>query len=209
MSRQLPARPSPWKGRAIHSGRILLFCAVVLLIHWQHARVRSAATTAAGAELSLEEVRSLFPAAAGLGDATADGSQQVVDDRGETLGTLLQTSPQARHIIGFSGPTNVLVGFDPEGRITGLHVLSSGDTKDHVRQVVEDDSFMHSFDGMTREEANRRTGIDAVSGATLTSMAMAESVIHRLGGAQPSLRFPDPIGVELARRLFPEAAAVV
>ncbi|QDU38257.1 Putative electron transport protein YccM [Maioricimonas rarisocia] len=209
MSRRLPARPSPWKGRAIHSGRILLFCAAILLIHWQHARVRSAASQTSGAELSLEEARSLFPAAVGLGDATADGGRQVLDDSGETLGTLLQTSPQADHIVGFSGPTNVLIGFDSDGRIAGLHVLSSGDTKDHVRQVVEDDSFMRSFDGMTREAASRRSDIDAVSGATLTSLAMAESVIHRLGGAQPSLRFPDPVSVEMAEKLFPEAADVV
>ena len=209
MSRQLPARPSPWKGRAVHTGRILLFCLAILLIHWQHSRLHSTSGDATATAVELETARTLFPAAARLGEPASERGQEVFDDDGEPLGTLLQTSPDADHIVGFSGPTNVLIGVDPEGRITGLHVLSSGDTKDHVRQVLDDEAFMHSFDGLTREEASRRTDIDAVSGATLTSLAMAESVLHRLGGAQPSLRFPEPIGVDPARRLFEQAAEVV
>ena len=35
----------------------------------------------------------------------------------------------------------------------------------------------------------------AVSGATLTSLALAEGVLKRIGGGRPSLFFPDPVSV--------------
>src|SRR5690606_17102289 len=55
---------------------------------------------------------------------------------------------------------------------------------------------------------NDPADVDAVSGATLTSLAIIESVAVRLGGTLPSLKFPDPVALADVRRIFPEAASL-
>ena len=50
--------------------------------------------------------------------------------------------------------------------------------------------------------------MDAVSGATLTSLAIQEAIIHRLGGERPSLRFPDPLSPGDVRSLFSAVVAL-
>jgi len=50
--------------------------------------------------------------------------------------------------------------------------------------------------------------VDGVSGATLTSLAIQESIRKRLGGNKTSLRFPEPLTVADATPLFPHASRV-
>ena len=121
----------------------------------------------------------------------------------------IQTSPNSDHIIGFSGPTNVLLAFDENDQVVAFDVLSSGDTRDHLRQVMSDQQFVTAFDGKSRDEL-LSMDVDAVSGATLTSLAIVESIRHRLGRATAtkSLRFPDPLSTDHVRQLFPDAATV-
>ena len=143
--------------------------------------------------------------------ATGDGVFSVSDEDGKHLGSLLQTSPHADHIVGFSGPTNVMVAFDADDRVSGWKVVSSGDTRDHLRQVVRHEGFVQSFVGLSREELLQSTSIDAVSGATLTSLAIRESLRCRLTGesmSTTSLRFPEPLTVENVFPLFPTAKSL-
>ena len=48
--------------------------------------------------------------------------------------------------------------------------------------------------------------LDGVSGATLTSLAIAEAVVQRLGGVPRSLRFPHPVTLEEVGAVLPAAA---
>ena len=128
------------------------------------------------------------------------------DDSGITLGQVLQTAPESDDIIGYSGPTNTLIALDARGRVLGLRILSSGDTTDHIAEVVGTRSFFKQFtDKKPAEMANLQ--VDAVSGATLTSSAIAEGVLRRLGkSATTSLRFPDAITLGEVQKLEPAAA---
>jgi len=47
-----------------------------------------------------------------------------------------------------------------------------------------------------------------VTGATLTSSAMAEGVLRKLGKQGPSLRFPEAITLDEVKALEPQAAAL-
>ena len=123
---------------------------------------------------------------------------------GQEIGHAVQTSPEADHIVGFSGPTNVIIAFDPDGRVLHLAIGSSGGTHEHVKEILADPHFLSSLNGKTWEEA-ASSPIDAVSGATLTCLAIAESIALRLGGSQPSLRFPDPLTLADAKLVFPKA----
>ena len=135
------------------------------------------------------------------------GRHAVLDQDGALLGTLLQTSPQSDGILGFSGPTNLLVGFDQNEQIVKVEILSSQDTREHVEQIRRAPEFLAAWEGLNRQQAARgNVPVDAVSGATLTSLAIQTAIIERLGGNVGSLRFPDPPTLDIARKLFTSAA---
>jgi hypothetical protein len=61
--------------------------------------------------LSLEDARAFFPTAARL-LPRADGAVAAQDEAGQSLGLLVVTSPEADSIVGYAGPSNLLVGLD-------------------------------------------------------------------------------------------------
>ncbi len=185
-----------WKTLALRFWRVALLAVAVVAI-------RRAQQTEM-AELTVERVRDFFPAAAVL--TPQNGMQMVKDGSGITLGHVMQTSPEADDIIGYAGPTNTLIALDSRGKVLGLRILHSGDTTDHVAEVVGERSFFKQFTNKKPAEvANLR--VDGVSGATLTSSAIAEGVLRRLGkSATTSLRFPDAITLDEVKKIEPQAA---
>ena len=137
------------------------------------------------APVVVEEVRGFFPAAATLrpDDSERDGLF-VLDRDGRELGYVVRTQPRCHDIIGYCGVTDTLVALGPDWKILGLKVRSSEDTKDHVRDVVTDRRFLKKWNNLTWDQAAdldlKRAGIEGVSGATMTSMAIARSVKARL-----------------------------
>lgn len=199
-----------WKGWPLHLARLGMLAAIVGLARQQQAQFDAARATAGLAQLPpaqlLKPLRQLFPKAAGLGGVRADvDGRLVIDSAGATLGYVVQTSPAGDDVIGFSGPTNMLVGFDNDGRSVGVEVLSSGDTRDHVELVRRNQRFRTTLRGATWETAASRQ-IDAVSGATLTSLAAAEAISKRLGAEPGSLRFPATPTLEKLQSYFAVAA---
>ena len=193
------------KHLALHVARVGLFAGIILLINSQHrfAQLRNSASAKA---IPLAKTQRFFPEGQHTRAAKA-GVWVVLDAKKKRLGHILQTSPESAHIVGFSGPTNVLIAFGNDDRIVGLEILSSGDTREHLAEV-KGQSFLKSFVGKTWDGTARGHKVDAVSGATLTSLAIHESIIHRLGGAKPSLRFPEPLKLEGAQKVFPDAASM-
>lgn len=200
MSSPAPPQPRPWlQGLVLRGFRLGLLIAVVLLLRQDSGQPMA---------LRVEQVRDFFPAASVLGEPTAgSGVQSVLDAHGKVLGRVAQTMPDAANVIGYSGPTNMLIVMDAKGQVTGLRVLHSADTPDHVAEVVSDRPFFNQFKGLVMGKLEPRT-IDGVTGATLTSSAMAEGVLRKLGRQGPSLRFPEPITVEEIRTLEPLAASL-
>ncbi len=179
------------------------------MIHWRDTGFRTQRPSRPFAQVDLSRLRRFFPAAESVApEINPLGGRNVLDSAGRPLGYVLQTSPEGDRVIGFSGPTNVLLAFDPDDRILGIDILSSGDTREHVEQVRRNNAFLEAFNRKTWKQAAQQTDVDAVSGATLTSLAIQESIIRRLGGGRPSLRFPDPLTVAGAKALFPRAASV-
>jgi hypothetical protein len=95
--------------------------------------------------------------------------------------------------------TDVLVLFDTSLRVRGLKVRGSEDTHSHVEDIIADRKFLKKWNGMAWNDVAamnlKKAGIEGVSGATMTSMAMAEGIVHRLKvssnalAARPPLRF--------------------
>lgn len=224
ISRELPQiiRPGrkPERAGIVPLVRLCVFCATLGLIHWQHQRVevRSADETVASL---LPRVAGLLPETQQLLQASRGGIPvtEAVDADGRVLGWIARTSPAADHVLGFSGPTDMLLIFTPAGELLAAEILGSGDTRDHVRQVREDPDFLPGLRGQSVRQLLQPEKIDGVSGATLTSLAILESVRCRLSASQPgddpnldappeaarSLRFPEPPRLEDVQRIFAEA----
>lgn len=153
----------------------------------------------------LNAVRVFFPEAVTLsGPIDSRRGPSVFDADGRRVGSMLTTSPEADDLIGYSGPSNLLIALEPDGRVRGVTLLSSGDTAAHVDEVQRAGSFWKSFVGWSpASETPRR--IDAVSGSTLTSLAMTEAVERRLAGSTISRRFPEPVTLDEVLTLFSKA----
>lgn len=132
------------------------------------------------------DFRLLFP------DGDRIENDQVFDADDKPLGFFLTTSPSCDHLKGYAGPSNVALALDLTGKVVGTRLISSSDTRDHVRSVVEDWEFWESHHGLALG-APGHPDIDAVSGSTLTSSAISRAIIERLGGLTTSRLFPTDI----------------
>ncbi len=205
-----PPRPSRVRQLGLHLLRWGVLAAVVWLLHDQHAWWQAQIQGSGQEVLKLEQIRAFYPGAVRLGDWRPEQTAQtVVDGDGNTLGYVVRTSPASDCIIGYSGPTDTLLAFDTDDKILGIQILGSADTEDHIRAVTTDEQFMTSFNGLTWDEARDVRDVQGVSGATLSSMAVAQGIARRLGGAPHSYRFPKPIQVDQVRPFLPNAVELV
>ena len=203
----------PWNRRRpwlLHLFRALLLAALVWLVRDQHVWYRAQTQGRQQAAIGVDRIRRFFPQAVTLSHWNPQhGGRTVLDVAGKPLGYVIQTAPDSDRIIGYSGPTNTLIAFDTQQRILGLEILGCGDTPEHRQAVQADLRFLQSFNGLTWQEAAARGQVDGVSGATLTSLAIVEGIVRRLGGTPHSYRFPDPITVAEVRPFLPQAARLV
>jgi len=131
----------------------------------------------------LEDLRRVF-----------DGAVRIETDAGDPavirvyaaddipLGWALRTSPAADRVIGYQGPTDAAVCFDPQGTVAGVLVAASYDNEPYVGYVRDDRAFRRLWRGMTIEQVAGidpdDTGVEGVSGATMTSQAVAEGIVR-------------------------------
>lgn len=173
--------------------------AVVGVVAWLIRDLAIRQRTHGDSPIRVEEVKGFLPDAATLRpDSSERDGLFVLDRTGRELGYVVRTQPQCRDIIGYCGVTDALVVLDRNWKILGLKVHASEDTKDYVDNVALDRRFFKKWNGLTWDAAAaldfRAAGIEGVSGATMTSMAIARSVKARLQmsagelAARPALR---------------------
>lgn len=92
--------------------------------------------------------------------------------------TVLSSTPGSDHIIGYAGPTPLLIGIGKDGRVTGVHLLKSDESPGFVENIRMA-GYMESWDGKDWREA-MTLEVDAVTGATVTSKAIGDTLRHRL-----------------------------
>ena len=190
------SRLSWLKTAALQGYRLTMLVAIAFTIRAHHVRLR----VEGDAPITLEEVRTLLPKAATLRpDAGERAGIFVRDDAGQPLGYVLRTAPVSDSIIGYRGWTDSLVAFDPALKVLGVRIRSSQDTREHVADVAEDRFFLkRTWTGKTWDEVAGKSpeeaGIEGVSGASMTSMAMAEGIMRRLRAADSALAIkPQPL----------------
>ena len=162
---------------------------IAWIIHMHHVRLR----VEGHAPLTISEVRPMFPNAESIDDdAGPRGGAFIRDASGGQIGYVVRTSPHTDAIIGYRGWTDTLVVFDATLHVAGVRIRSSEDTREHVGDVKGDPYFLKTWNGKPWEEVARRTpvemGIEGVSGASMTSMAVAEAIQRRLQMADSAMR---------------------
>lgn len=191
-----------WAVRVVRMGLVLTAAALFAVTH-QRTQISEL-----GSLVSLDEARRLFPTARRLGPADLRRRwHPVYDAGGGSIGVVLRTAPDTNHIIGYAGPSDLLIGLSNEGRVQSVVMLTTSDTPAHAKEVRQAHSFWDAWTGWI-PASEPPPKIDAVSGSTLTSLAMAEAIEQRLTGKTLSLRFPQPVTLEEVRAIYPTAAAV-
>ncbi|HEX8311002.1 MAG TPA: hypothetical protein VF614_06785, partial [Chthoniobacteraceae bacterium] len=155
-------------------------------------------------EALLAVARAEVPGSSALGNPI-DGFFPLQDGKGEQVGWITSTYPQAAQIQGYAGPSELWVIFNMARRVRAAGLLSSADTTGHVAKVRESASFWEQWNG--RDESNLATAAKPriVSGATLTSEAMSRGIAARFGAIGMDEWFPQPLTVDDAARWFPDA----
>jgi transcriptional regulator of nitric oxide reductase len=106
----------------VHLLRVGLLAVILIVIHLQHARIMAVQRARSLGELPLDRVKVFFPTADRLGDAESHGGRSVLDRSTKLLGYVIQTAPDSDGFLGFSGPTNCLVAFNPRDEILGVAI---------------------------------------------------------------------------------------
>lgn len=190
-----------------HLCRFIALATIVGLIHKSHQEflVR---LKAKGQPIELLDVQKVLPQAVTLNSDKDNPLVNAYNEQEKRIGLITQTSPEGDSAIGFSGPTNLMIIWNVEDRVSSVSIRSSGDTVDHVDAILEKPDFFEQFEGKTREEIGGLREIEAVSGATLTSMAIADAIALRFGGEKKIGRFPNPIKVEEVKEYLTGAARI-
>ncbi len=132
--------------------------------------------------LELSSVKVLFPKASRMEqDSSIRSLWHAYDDRWQNCGSVLRTSPAADEIIGYQGPTECRIGILPDGKIVGVTISASFDNEPYVGYVKQDAAFEKILKkysiGQWKQIELEREQIEGVSGATMTSMAVAQGLI--------------------------------
>ncbi|MEA3211228.1 MAG: NosR/NirI family transcriptional regulator, nitrous oxide reductase regulator [Chthoniobacter sp.] len=186
-------RATRWKCAALQLYRLAVLLAIVWIIREHHLRLRVGGLV----PVTVEEVKPLYPTATRLAEDPGERAGWFVHGaNGQDLGYVLRTSPVSDAIIGYRGWTDTLVAFNPALHVIGVRLRASQDTRDHVNDVRDDRYFMKTWNGKSWDEVARTTpekaGIEGVSGASMTSMAMAEGIMRRLQAANSALAVKPP-----------------
>ena len=132
--------------------------------------------------VEVSDAVALFPEASSLEPLAGSSSRwRVFDADGATLGSLLRTSPAADAVVGYQGPSDTLVGFGTDGRLSGLSLQKTYDNEEYAVYLREDEYYPAQFKGLTLAELAgldwREAGIDGVSGSTLISDSISEGMV--------------------------------
>ncbi len=167
---------------------------IALMVHNQYIRLQIDGEL----PLALGEVQQFLKNAAALKSdlvSTRTG-MEVFDSKRERIGYALHTLPECKTIKGYAGPTDTLVVFDAKWVVCGVAIRRSADTVTHVHDVAHDPYFLKSWEGKSWEELSKmdlkRSGVEGVSGASLTSMALARGILHRVRQAELAAAVPPP-----------------
>ena len=126
--------------------------------------------------ISLEDVNKYYEEADSI--SLEDVNFYYVFNDGKIIGTVMNTSPYSDEIYGYNSVTPLNIYLDSCDKIVEVEMCENRESRGYINNVVES-GFLDSWDGLTVEEAAKHH-VDAVSGSTFSSIAMAQSLQTRM-----------------------------
>lgn len=205
MSRPLAPSNPPWRRRLQRWGigclRLGLILAAMACLWFQ--RDDSQLDLSA----CLRAAQDMDSQVSSLGDAE-DGWHPMLTADGELSGWLTTTYPQAARIQGYAGPSELLIIADPEKRVRQVQLWKTADTAGHVEIVKRDAAFWNQWNGRSEASLGSYDSPHLVSGASLTSEAMARGLAARFGAQGVEEFFTRPITTDDIKPWFPAATEI-
>ena len=132
------------------------------------------------AQPKLENVRQLFEMATKVEPTPRKEIWNAFGEKGK-LGFVLSTTPTADHLSGYQGPTVTLAGFGEDEKCVGMVVDQTYDNQPYANYLNDDYGFLNFYVGKTLHELSKlepkSNGIEGVSGATMTSLCVADGLV--------------------------------
>ncbi|MFW6312521.1 MAG: 4Fe-4S binding protein [Spirochaetota bacterium] len=124
---------------------------------------------------SISQIQDVYPEVDSVDDCDEAGDLcDLLDDDGDRVASVLFSDPDAGEITGHGGPISLLIELDDEQEIARVDLLDHSETESFVDDIREE-RLLERWDGLSIEEALEEN-VDAVTGATLTSQAIIDSV---------------------------------
>lgn len=161
-----------------------------------------AASTAGAAEPSAVTLKRAFPTAEAFGPVEGDPPAATAYRAGEPVGWVFSSWMTVRS-TGYSGARlDLLVGLDRAGRITGAVILEQNEPILVTGRDQRDlEAFLAGYVGRdvrapveVGRGAASRGGIDAVSGATMTSLVLHDALLKSARAVARSRGLLGPVG---------------
>ncbi|HEY3320810.1 MAG TPA: 4Fe-4S binding protein [Planctomycetota bacterium] len=182
----IPHTPYPrWRPILLQSYRLGIIVCVALLLRQHTLRQR----IGGDAPIKLSEVQRFYENATRLIPDAERFGFVVGGTGGKREGYVVRTMPISDQCTGYNGPTDVLICFDAGMRVIGCKIRSSADTYHYVDDLASDPTFLKTWNGKSWDELSKwnrqKAGFDGLSGATVTSLAIADAIVYRLAHASP------------------------
>lgn len=130
----------------------------------------------------IDHARSLFKGAKTT--LVSHGEKSYVEvQNGDDKSYYTESKYLAPNVIGYAGPINVGILLSSEGHVKSVHHVSSKETQSYLRKI-ENAGYYHDY---IKLPLNTSSEVDGISGATITSVAIATTITE----ATHTL-FPEP-----------------
>ena len=153
----------------------LLFLVVKGIVSSQKSKVKNQQPKF-NLNISLEDVNKYYEEADSI--SLEDVNFYYVFNDGNIIGTVMNTSPYSDEIYGYNSVTPLNIYLDSCDKIVEVEICENRESRGFVNKVINS-GFLDSWDGLTVEEAAKHH-VDAVSGSTFSSTAMAQSLQTRM-----------------------------
>ena len=119
----------------------------------------------------METVKAVMPEAGSFKEKNSDGIDYFeAMDGGKLVGYCIVVDA-----AGYAGTIKAVVGLGTDGMIKNVKVLEHRETPG-IGSKIESRQFLKQFEGKSAGDVAMKKGIDAISGATISSGAVIEAI---------------------------------